>query len=216
MLFLPSQLPTLGLPFPHSQQSPAYEKHWSTLDTTADEKICSIFPFLRNPPPDLFQREIPTTPFRLYRNIILPALAATSDRSLTFLGCLSNIRNLSFAEISAFWATTYLLDLFPSPINKVLADQAAMETQISEVNAWELRRYRDKARRYPVGGLEIQDFMDVLMRDLGLEVERRRGRRARGLLGVRVWAREWFWLYMSKDFQGIVGEFLAGLEEGKV
>lgn len=65
-----------------------------------------------------------------------------------------------------------------------------METQITEVNAWELRRYRDKARRYPVGGLEIQDFMDVLMREFGLEAERKRGRGGRGLFGVRAWARE--------------------------
>jgi len=90
-----------------------------------------------------------------------------------------------------------------------------METQISEINAWELRRYRDKARRYPVGGLEIQDFMDVLMRDLGLEAERKRGKGGRGFLGLRGWAREWFWPYMSGDYRGVVGEFLAGLGDIK-
>lgn len=215
-LFPPSQLPTLGLPFPLSQQTPAYEKHWSTLDATADEKVCSIFPFLRNPPLELFHREITTTPFRLYRYIVPQALAATGDRSLAFLGCLSNFRNPTFAEISALWATAYLLDLLPRPVNEVLVDQAAMETQISEINAWELRRYRDKASRYPVGGLEIQDFMDVLMRDLGLEVERKRGRGGRGFWGLRAWAREWFRSYMGADYKGIVREFPAGLEHNKV
>ena len=120
-LFPPSQLPTLGIPFSRSQQSSAYEKHWSALDATADEKVCSVFPFLRNPPQELFHREITTTPFRLYRYIVPPALAATGDRSLAFLGCISNIRNPSFAEISALWATAYLLDLFPAPVNAVLA-----------------------------------------------------------------------------------------------
>ena len=215
-IFPPSQLSTLGLQFPLSEQSPDYEKHWSALDITADEKVCSIFPFLRHPPPVFFQRANPTTPFRLYRYIVPPNLAAAGDRSLAFVGCLSNIRNPSFAEISALWAAAYLLDLMPNSVNEVLADQAAMETQISEVNAWERRRYRDKASRYPVGGLEIQDFMDVLMRDLGLEPERKRGTGARGLLGLRAWAREWFWPYMSADYKGIVEEFKAGLEKGRV
>lgn len=215
-LFPPSELLSLGLPFPLSQQPPDYEKFWSALDTAADEKVCSIFPFLKNPPPKLFQRQNPTTPFRLYRYIVPPGQAAAGDHSLAFLGCLSNIRNPSFAEVSALWATAYLLDLLPTPAKEVLRDQAAMETQISEVNAWERRRYRDKASRYPVGGLEIQDFMDILMRDLGLEPERKRGRGPRGLLGLRAWAREWFWPYMSADYKGIVEEFKTGLEKGRV
>jgi dimethylaniline monooxygenase (N-oxide forming) len=215
-IFPPSELLTLGLPVPISQQPPDYEKNWSALDTAADEKVCSIFPFLRNPPPELFKRQNPTTPFRLYRYIAPPTQAAAGDRSLAFLGCLSNIRNPSFAEVSALWATAYLLDLLPNPVNEVLADQAEMETRISEVNAWERRRYRDKASRYPVGGLEIQDFMDVLMQDLGLEPERKRGKGPRGFLGLRAWAREWFWPYMSADYKGIVEEFKAGLEKSEV
>jgi hypothetical protein len=58
-----------------------------------------------------------------------------------------------------------------------------------------------------VGGLEIQDFIDVLMRDLSLEVERKGGK---GFLGLRAWAKEWFWSYMSKDYEGIVEEFWMG------
>jgi len=59
--------------------------------------------------------------------------------------------------------------------------------------------------------------MDVLMRDLGLQVELKRGEGGRrGFLGLRAWAREWFWPYMSKDYKGIVGEFLVGLEKGRV
>jgi len=215
-LFPATELPSLGLPIPLSQQPPDYEKHWSILDAAADEKVCSIFPFLQNPPPLQFQRQNPTTPFRLYRYIVPPAQAAAGDRSLAFLGCLSNIRNPTFAEVSALWATAYLLDLLPAPINEVLADLPEMETQISEVNAWERRRYRDKASRYPVGGLEIQDFIDVLMRDLGLDPERKRGMGPRGLLGLRAWVREWFWPYMSADYKGFVEEFKAGQEKSKV
>jgi hypothetical protein len=91
-----------------------------------------------------------------------------------------------------------------------------METRISEVNAWERRRYRDKASRYPVGGLEIQGFMDILMQDLDLEPERKRGKGLREFLGLRAWAREWFWPCMSADYKGIVEEFKAGLEKSKV
>jgi hypothetical protein len=85
----PSELLTLGLPFPISQQPPDHEKHWSALDIAADEKVCSIFPFLRNPPPELFQRQNPTTPFQLYRYQpkLLPvtALSPSSAASPTFV-----------------------------------------------------------------------------------------------------------------------------------
>lgn len=41
---------------------------------------------------------------------------------------------------------------------------------------WIRRWYLERARWFAVGGLEIQDFIDVVIRDLGLEVERKRGR----------------------------------------
>jgi hypothetical protein len=62
------------------------------------------------------------------RYIVPPALTATGDRSLAFLGCLSNIRNPTFAEVFGLWATAYLLDRLPDPVKETLADQAAMET----------------------------------------------------------------------------------------
>ena len=93
----------------------------------------------------------------------------------------------------------------------MLEDLTAMEKNISLVDAWGVLRFRDKAAAYLDGSVEIQDFTDLLVKDLGLRSDRKRyvaerdGRR--GLFGCRIWMREWFYPYFGKDYRGLVEEY---------
>ena len=55
-----------------------------------------------------------------------------------------------------------------------------MEDEVAKVNAWMARRYGPRGAKDPEIILEVKSFLDVLMRDMGLKVERKRG----GILGI--------------------------------
>jgi hypothetical protein len=64
---------------------------------------------------------------------------------------------------------------------------------------------RGPGARDPAIVLEVQGFLDVLMRDLGL-----RDKRKKGWLGLK----EWVVPYTSRDYRGVVREFLESVERG--
>ncbi|RDW92195.1 hypothetical protein BP5796_01589 [Coleophoma crateriformis] len=199
----------LGLPVPLSQQSPEVEKHWTELDRTADAKVCQLFPIFRNPPKT---NENPpnVTPFRMYRESVPINLAAAHDRSIVFLGALVNAQVAMHAEVSALWAVAYMEDMLPDGAGGMLGDKQKMEVWTSEVNAWMRRRFRRAGIVEPTADLEIQGFMNQMMRDMGLRADRRRGNGTpEGFLGLRGFWREWFQPYRPGDYKGIVEEFLA-------
>lgn len=225
-IFDPSLLPHLGLPYNVSSQSPSDASHWNDLDTASESKIRSLFPLLADPPShikayDAARQRTPTlTPFRLFRGIAPPSLAAKGSRDLVILGTLLNTAVPTYAEISSLWAVAYLESLpFCPATTTLLSSLSLMEKAVSLITAWGWVRYRDRTASYLDGSVEIQDFMDELVRDLGLRAERKRVRGEKGwrVFGARARAREWLEPYRGRDYRGLVGEYLRRwkLEGGK-
>jgi dimethylaniline monooxygenase (N-oxide forming) len=222
-IFAPQLLPSLGLPHDLAARSPDDVKHWDDLDKASEQEIKNLFPLLAHPPPHVREYDEkhapkPTmTPFRLFRGIAPPVLAEKGDRDLVVLGILLNTAIPTYAEISSLWGVAYLEGLPMAPsATSMLASRPKMEKEVSMINSWGVVRYRDAGISYLDGSVEIQDFMDVLVRDLGLKAERKqkRGLEKWHLFGARAWLREWFAPYRGQDYKGIVDEYLErwGLE----
>jgi hypothetical protein len=87
-----------------------------------------------------------------------------------------------------------------------------MEQNISLVNTWGEMMTLNMAEGYPDRSGEIQDFTDLLMKDLGLRPDRKRFAAEKddntGIFGLRGWYQEWFGVYKAQDYQGVVEEYL--------
>jgi dimethylaniline monooxygenase (N-oxide forming) len=213
--FFPTPLlPDLGLPCKISEQHPATQNHWSALDAASETQVCSLFPMLASPPAEIVEydkahtREVTTTPFRLFRNMVPPTLAVKDERDIIFLGTLINTALPTYAEISSLWGIAYLEHLpFAPTTTNLLSSLEEMEKEISLLNNFGWLRFRDKSANYLDGSIEIQSFMDLLVRDLGLET-RRKKKKQRGCFGMKGWWSEWFKPYVGEDYRGLVAEYL--------
>jgi hypothetical protein len=166
----------------------------------------SLLPILADPPPH-FERARDTTPYRLYRHILPSALAAAGDRSLIFLGLVTNIQTSIYDEVSALWGISWLEDLLPRKSNNngtaILASKLVMDMDIARVNAWCARRYLGRGTGRQIASAEIQEVIDLLMRDLGLNVRRKRN-----------WIADLFVPYRSQDYRGIVRDVVERARKG--
>lgn len=73
-----------------------------------------------------------------------------------------------------------------------------MDYKIARFNTWSAKRYLSRGRTRMVAGGKIQDIIDLLMRDMGLEVHRRKS-----------WFSDTFIPYRARDYRGIVQDMLA-------
>ena len=163
-------------------------------------EVRRLLPLLRQAPEyaDTYGQRKRYTPFRLYRQVLSPALINKGDRSIAFAGFLSSGQTAFGTEIIALWAAAWLEDLLP---RSSLPSQVLMEEWVAQLNAWLGLRYANRGARDPDIIVEVQSFFDTLMIDLGLDL-RRKERRGQGRL------REWLQPYRSRDYKTIVDEFL--------
>ena len=185
----------LGVPVTSESQSATTEKTWARLERNADNEVTSLLPALANWP--MPNGDTESTQFRMYRQVLSPQLLAEGDHTIAFVSFVSSGQTALCAETLALWAVAHLEDIFPRP----LPTQNQMMEEVAKVNAWMARRYGARGRKDPEIISEVQSFIDVLMTDLGLRVERKR----RGLFGA---LREWLIPYVPSDYNGIVSEFL--------
>ena len=188
----------LGIPILLDQQDFVEEKLWNGLETEADALVTDVLPRLANCPKPEMARASATTQFRMYRQVLSPRLLAQQDRSITFVGFVSNSQTSICSEILALWAVAWMEDLLPNP----LPSEAQMDKDVAKVNAWMARRYGARGRRDPEIVLEIQTFLDRLMEDLCLNVHRKNT----GFFGPLV---EWVVPYEASDYRGMIEDFLA-------
>ncbi|KAF8247350.1 FAD/NAD(P)-binding domain-containing protein [Wilcoxina mikolae CBS 423.85] len=175
----------LGLPVPISAVPIEIHKEWAKLDAIAESVILNSFPMLQSPPP---YRIIPRTKTqsRLYR-LTAPL---NSNRSIAFVGTMHTSGTAIISEIQALWAVAYLEDkLHLPPIEE-------MRTEVAEANAWFRKRYLNLGEKCPNITFEYVAYVDLLLRDLGLEC-RRKG----GVLS------EWVGTYRPRDYGGVVEEW---------
>ncbi|KAF3047245.1 hypothetical protein E8E11_008775 [Didymella keratinophila] len=187
--FLPTgRLPELGVPYYSAKPDP--------LVTEADSLILNTFPRLQDQPnvPKSVRSETdsetPNQPFQLYRFIAPPSTLA--KRNIAFTGMLSTISTSICAQAQALWISAYFdgkLDRLPT------AEQARWVTTLhARFGRW----------RYPCGyGARLPDFvfdavpyLDMLLKDVGLENHRKSGRIA-----------EWTEPYGPEDYKGLTGEW---------
>ncbi|TLS27585.1 hypothetical protein PpBr36_04169 [Pyricularia pennisetigena] len=144
---------------------------------------------------------IPYSPWRLYRGIAPPGLAATGDRSLAFVGIHNNLSNLTRLEVQSLWAASYLLghalddpNLDGSPRSaKAIFEDAAL------LQRWSQRRAPlGHGRSFPDMVFDQLPYWDLLLHDLGLPTARKGS----------LW-RELFEPYTQQDYSGLVEEYLA-------
>ena len=214
-LFDPSEGAELGVSVPLDSLSEEYSSCWQKLDTVAEKFVLDSFPLLQTAPKIGTARASPPIQYRCFRTIAPNSLAAKHDRSLIYLGMLGNSQVPSHAEVSALWGVAYLENLLPDgTCDGLLGDEEGMDKDVANMTMFMAKRYPD--RYHPLAPVEIQSYLDITMRDLGLRTDRKRvGREAEeGFLGIKGWAREWFEAYRAGDYKGIVQEYLSARAAG--
>jgi hypothetical protein len=148
------------------------------------------------------------TPYRLYRAIVPPSLTLQGDRTLAFIGYVSNIANTIRLEIQSLWTYAYLTH---SPtINPTLPiDPTTILSETALLSRF--ARHRSPyghGRWFPDLNFDQLPFIDMLMRDLGLPVNRKRYWWGCWWSPVR-WVRELVEPYCQEEYRVVVGEWLA-------
>ncbi|PGH00335.1 hypothetical protein AJ80_09190 [Polytolypa hystricis UAMH7299] len=184
------------------------------LAQKADAEILKRFPRLKNQPtvnnPYIKDKDDAiagsgvtrsnTVPFRLYRHIVPPAFI--HDRSIGFVGLLSNFSMLLTAQAQALWLAAYFDGKLPllEPSSPSFDDDIRWDAVLnSQFAKW----------RYPFGNPQSPDFVfdfvpyvDWLLGDLGLKVHRKKGRLA-----------EWLEPYGPEDYKGLIEEWKESLQK---
>lgn len=212
-LFTPSLAHELGIPSDPATQDIDDQKYWAKLDEEASNRVLSLYPMLQEQPQGIQNNRPSITPFRLFRSIVPPKLAAEGDRSIMFIGNAITGRAHTNAEISSMWGIAYLENLLPIPITNTLSNKMEMDSDIAHVESFRKNRYLGwYATRTSV--FETGEYLDQMLHDLGLRSDRKRMKiAASGKLGwgVKAWFKEWFDGYFADDYRGIVDEFLQSL-----
>lgn len=89
----------------------------------------------------------------------------------------------------------------------MLANRDKMGADVATMNAFMEKRYLGR-KEVPDAAMEIQDYTDRMMRDMGLRVDRKRMRAPKSWWSFTAWKEEWFKPYMPRDYAGVVNEFL--------
>ncbi|KAF2649145.1 flavin-binding monooxygenase-like protein [Lophiostoma macrostomum CBS 122681] len=210
----------LGLPGFSSPSS------WKCIPQ-ADAEILEKCPKLREQPgPKLYKplsdnaTDYVNEPYRLYRFMVPPAFI--NSRTLAFAGAYRSPSTTIIAQTQALWITAFMGDNVPSlfdvhmpasdTIRPVLSEghssgnptidlsdpssrilyETALHTQFGR---W--RYSRGFGARFPELWFDGLPYVDLLLRDVGVEHRRKRS-----------WFSERFTPYWPKDYAGIVPEFL--------
>ncbi|KAI3540083.1 cofactor FMO1 FAD enzyme [Colletotrichum filicis] len=184
------------------------EAFWNDANAKADAAIGARFPRLLDGP---FQSptssktksfnpgasaEVSYTPWRLYRGIAPPGLAARDDRSLVFLGAFSNLANIMRLEVQCLWMLAYFENGIPNFDVDRRAGRVFEETALFQRWAQHRAPY-GHGRCYPDLVFDQLPYWDMLLGDVGVETARKDG----------MWA-ELFESYTPMDYRGMVQDWI--------
>ncbi|KAK1990019.1 cofactor FMO1 FAD enzyme, partial [Colletotrichum falcatum] len=196
------------LGIPTTSLGPKQQALWNEANARADGAIGARFPRLLDGPfqspssskPRPFHpgasAEVPYTPWRLYRGIAPPGLAARDDRTLVFLGAFSNLANIMRLEAQCLWALAYLEGRVPALDADRRAGRVFDEAALLQRWAQHRAPY-GHGRCYPDLVFDQLPYWDMLLGDVGVETRRKAG----------VWA-ELFESYAPPDYCGMVAEWI--------
>ncbi|KAK3368438.1 hypothetical protein B0H63DRAFT_565128 [Podospora didyma] len=203
LTFSPSSLAAdLGIP----TTSPSSESIalWSRFNAVADSHITALFPSLISPAAVHTPAKLDkTTPWRLYRGIAPPGLAAAGDRSLVFLGMFSNIANITRIEMQCLWALAYLTGAKLAHLHA--SDKEGVFCEAATLQRWaQYRAPRGHGASYPDLVFDQLPYCDVLLHDLGLATRGKKGA-----------LRELLEPYSPVGYKGVVEECLGKEKNGR-
>ncbi|ROT41101.1 FAD/NAD(P)-binding domain-containing protein [Sodiomyces alkalinus F11] len=92
-----------------------WSEEWAKLDAAADEVVLEKLPFLRRNSPNTRASSSHMRPWRLYRRLVSPRMAAKGDRSAFFPGQIHSVYTPLVAEMQALWGVAYLLGRLDLP-----------------------------------------------------------------------------------------------------
>ncbi|KAI5782521.1 hypothetical protein FPQ18DRAFT_299496 [Pyronema domesticum] len=162
-----------------------------------DKEILSRFPILRKQPqlnpkltslPGSEEREYNRS-FRLYRFMVPPALI--HDHSIVFNGMIQTISTPIVAQAQALWLTAYLGKKMKVPEDAVVERETDLHTRFGK---W--RYAGGYGAKYPDFVFDAVPYVDMLLKDLDLNVHRKRGTIS-----------ECFEPYGPSDYVGLVSEW---------
>lgn len=231
MKFLPEGIDKeLGLPHTPTSESgsaPPDEDlaNQQDLIDQADKEILSRFPRLKDQPvwnkhyvPLTDQKGIdstdavtpctPLTPFMLHHFLVPPSERLLRARDIAFVGMVSNFSNVLTAHLQGLWVAAYFSGrLAVDPAAAVGDDEAMRKLRYETVlhNRFGKWRYPiDWASKCPSFIFDAVPYLDLLLRDLGLEVHRKGG-----------FVAEMWYPYGPEDYRGVNDEWLAKYGDGK-
>ncbi|KAK4150034.1 hypothetical protein C8A00DRAFT_46477 [Chaetomidium leptoderma] len=160
----------------------------------------------------------PLTPWALYRFMVPPSARFLQTRDIAFAGVLLNFSTSLVAHAQSIWIMGYFSDqlpaavlppLKPRPSSDTTATPAETTKTLAEIRRDTLLHVRFGRWRHPAGhGTQFPDFVfdalsyvDLLVKDMGLEVHRKAG-----------WWAEMTDPYGPEDYRDLVGEFGAAVE----
>ncbi|KAL4880763.1 hypothetical protein BJY04DRAFT_218920 [Aspergillus karnatakaensis] len=201
-LGIASPIPRSDSKFSIDQEKLSLIQHWEPLDAAAATRLRQIFGPNSNPPEHTTAppaEHEPSTPYRLFRRMVSPELAASGDRSFIALGFLLTATTAAVAEVQALWATAFLTGGLDSSSrssgNGLAMDELSrgdLDREVSEDVVWGIRTGMGI-------GVDALHYNDTLLRDLGLSPYRAGG----GFLA------EMTSVYTPKAYSGIVEEWMA-------
>ncbi|KAI8269765.1 hypothetical protein K4K58_000212 [Colletotrichum sp. SAR11_239] len=218
MNFEPASLHSeLGVPT--AEMSPDQVAFWNEQSAKADKAIGARFPRLLDGPflsptsskPKPFNPgasvEVSYSPWRLYRGMAPPGLAANDDRSLIFLGVFSNLANIMRLEVQCLWALAYFEGKIPTLDRDIRAGKVYEETALMQRWAQHRAPY-GHGRQYTDIVFDQLPYWDMLLGEVGVQTQRKPSK----------WAEFWE-SYTPVDYRGMVKEWMAQnpkLQNGKV
>lgn len=223
MKFLPEGIEKeLGLPHLPADDGAASAEDLANqqeLTQRADEEILRRFPRLKDQPvwnkdyvPLTEQKGIDSsdevtpcktlTPYMLYHFLVPPSERFLRSRDVAFIGMVSNFSNVITAHLQGLWISAYFSGRLANDPAASVDNQEAMEKLRYETvlhNRFGKWRYpTDWASKCPSFIFDAVPYLDLLLRDLGLERHRKGGFMA------EVWSP-----YGPEDYRDVNDEWLS-------
>ncbi|RJE25884.1 Flavin-binding monooxygenase-like protein [Aspergillus sclerotialis] len=183
----------------------------SSLQVDVVESIYNMVPYLRTLPrresnaPRVAECQCSTRktntkrPFRLYRLTVPSDRQYLSAKNLAFLGAHASIYTVMMAQVQALWATAFFLGKLEH-LNAPNLDIESIEYNAIFDSVYEkIRRPKETGGlgdKYPDLVFDSLAYIDVLLRDLGLKVKRKKS-----------FFKEMFEPYQLSDYRGLVQEW---------
>lgn len=186
----------LGVPHSPNPNAPANDlANNPELMERVDKDILDRFPRLKDPPvwnknyvPMTEQKGImsdddvtpykPLTPYMLHHFVVPPSERFLRPRDTAFIGIVSNFSNMITAHLQGLWISAYFAGKLERDPSVAVGDQKAMDHLQYETmlyNRFGKWRYPTDGTKNPNFIFDAVPYLDLLQRDLGLNIYRKKG-----------------------------------------